>query len=129
MDESLLLKVSIACSLMGLFLIFLFSETRGITEISALTIDDVGRIVSIDGVIASSRISNNHVFWGIDDGTGQIKFVIFNTSAIKMNQSGISPYDIGPGTRIRASGFVDEYPKGSGIIEIIYKRGDIEIGD
>ena len=128
MEEHLLKILSIICSVAGLGLIFFIStQINAVVDIDTITIDDVGIGTNICGAITSKRMSNNHLFLDITDDTGSIRFVMFNTTALKLNETGISPYSLEKGTRICAPGVVDEYPKGSGKLEMVYRHGMIEI--
>ena len=128
MKEPSLLRVSVICSILGLMIIFYVSlQLRPIVDIYSITVSDVGMAAKVSGTITLVRVSNGHIFLDISDATGSIRYVIFNSSAVKMEQSGISPYSLREGMHIVAHGVVDEYPKGSGKPELVYKRGDIEI--
>jgi hypothetical protein len=52
--------------------------------------------------------------------------VVFNTTALMLNNSGKNLYEFDINDTICSTGIVDEYPKGSGSLEIIYRRGKIE---
>ncbi len=129
MEETTLRNTAFFCSITGLILLFFVSNTMQTTlDISSITIDDVGKSVTICGTISSRRVYNNHIFMNIEDrGEGVIRFVIFNTTALKLNQTGTNPYKLKEGLEICAPGVVKEYPKGSGELELVYKKGDIII--
>lgn len=123
-----LLRISIICSVFGLILIFYASlQLYQTVDIGSITVSDVGMVARVSGTITSARVSNGHIFLDISDSTGSIRYVIFNSSATKMEKGGISPYSLKKGMRIAVQGVVDEYPKGSGRPELVYRRGDIEI--
>jgi len=128
MQEKSLVFVALVLSLAGLLLIFVFSGNVGeAADIADIEIEDVGSAMKICGNITSARVSKNHIFLDIRDGTGTIKFVIFNTTALMLKERGISPYELGAGQSICAPGIVEEYPKGSGTLEMVYRAGTIEI--
>lgn len=128
MEETTLRNIALLCAVVGLVLLFYISnQIQATVDINTITIDDVGKSFKICGTINSRRVSNNHIFLNIEDQTGSIKFVIFNTTALKLNETGISPYELKEGTEICAPGVAEEYPKGSGELELIYRRGDIKI--
>ncbi len=128
MDERSMAAFSLLLSLAGLVLIYLFSGGTGEpTEIGAIDYQDIGTSVEVCGNVTSFRVSKNHIFMDLDDGTGRMTYVIFNSSAESLSDRGISPYTLGAGQEVCAPGVVDEYPKGSGEMEIVYKRGDIRI--
>lgn len=128
MNESLLKKLAAICALFGLGLLYVISiQIQGCADIDSITIADVGKRFVACGTISGMSVKNNHIFFDVADDSGSIRFVIFNTSAIKLNESGISPYSLKKGGQIRASGIADEYPKGSGRLELIYRGGNIEV--
>ena len=128
MEEATLKKLAILCCIIGLFLLFYTSnQIQECVDISTITIDDIGRQLRVCGTITSRRVSSNHIFLDVKDKTGTIKFVIFNTTAQKLNKPGANPYGIRIGHEMNASGVVEEYPKGTGRLELIYRRGNIEI--
>ena len=55
MNDSLLLKISLSCSLAGLVLLFIFSLTMAVPEkkISEISESDAGSVVIIKGTLAS----------------------------------------------------------------------------
>jgi aspartyl/asparaginyl-tRNA synthetase len=128
MEESTLKKLAVLCSIIGLVLLYYASiRIQECSDIYKITALDIGKSYRICGNITSVKVSNNHVFFDIKDKTDKIKFVIFNSSALKLNDSGTSPYDLKGGTQISASGIVDEYPKGTGELELVYRGGNIEV--
>jgi exonuclease VII large subunit len=128
MNETMLRNLAIVCAIIGLGLLYVISvQIQECIDIDSITINDVGKRFLACGTISGMSVKNNHIFFNIDDNTGSIRFVIFNTSAIKLNESGISPYSLSTGTKIRANGIADEYPKGSGSLELIYRGGNIEV--
>jgi len=128
MNESTLRKLAIACSFAGILLLFFASnQIQTATDINTITIDDTGKLFKVCGHVISTKTSNNHIFLDIEDSTGSIKFVIFNESALKLNKTGISPFTLTRGVEICAPGVVDEYPSGTGRLELVYRKGDIEV--
>ncbi|UCD06995.1 MAG: OB-fold nucleic acid binding domain-containing protein [Candidatus Aenigmatarchaeota archaeon] len=128
MEETTLRNMALLCSVIGLILLFWFSgQIRLTADIDKITIDNIGLGVRVCGNIISERVSNNHIFLDIEDQTGKIKFVIFNTTAFKLNETGISPYELKEGIGVCVPGVVEEHPKGSGELELIYRKGDIII--
>ena len=128
MEEKTLRKLAILCSIIGLVLLYFASSwARATVDIDKITIDDIGKGFKVCGAITSKKVSNNHIFLDIEDSTGRIRYVIFNSTAQKLDESGISPYALKHGTDICAPGIADEYPKGSGRLELIYRSGNIEV--
>ena len=120
-------NIALICSIAGLILLFYASEHIEIapTRIGEIGIDDVGMSVKICGVVEEKRVSNNHVFMQIGDETGSIKLVVFNSTALRLRDSGIDVYGLSQGETICSTGVVGEYPKGSGELEVIYRKGNI----
>jgi DNA/RNA endonuclease YhcR with UshA esterase domain len=128
MEEATLRKLAALCTVVGLVLLYYASiQIQGCADIDSITIDDVGKGFRACGTITAKTVSNNHIFFDVQDDTGSIKFVIFNTTALKLKETGISPYTLKEGTDIRVTGVADEYPKGTGKLELIYRGGSIEI--
>jgi len=127
MDELRIKQIALLCAIIGLVILAYASFfMSGVVEISDITIEDVGRRMKVCGEISFIRENNGHVFFVLNDGENELNGVIFNTTALKMNESGSSPYNLNIGDFICLPGKIDEYPKNSGEIEIIYEGGVIE---
>ena len=128
MQEKTLRLLALVCSLAGIVSLFFISSGIELTamSISKITIDDIGNTVKICGEITSRRVSKNHIFLDVRDDTGTIRLVIFNSTALGMKGTENDPYELRDGDTICTAGSVDEYPKGSGALEVIYRRGIIE---
>jgi DNA/RNA endonuclease YhcR with UshA esterase domain len=128
MNERTTKTISILVSMAGLALLYYVSLSLGtIVNITDINIEDIGRKFSICGNITSHRTSNNHIFLTIEDGTAGMSFVIFNSSMKTLERMGINQTDFVKNKAICISGTVDEYPKGSGNLEMVYGGGDIDI--
>lgn len=127
MEERFLRNVAILCSAIGLALLFYISNAMEApsVKIGDIGIDDVGISVRVCGLVEGKSISNNHVFMDIKDDTGGIRLVVFNSTALKLRDSGVDLYNILKGESICSAGVVSEYPRGSGIVELIYRSGRI----
>jgi len=126
MEESHIKKIAVLCSIIGLVILYFTSSITRETVISDLSIEDIGMGVRICGSIQSRHVSNNHIFFTLTDETGSIDVVIFNTTALEMNESGSNLYTFSIGDDVCIPGIIDEYPKNSGEIEMIYRQGVIE---
>lgn len=121
MNDAVLRTAAVACSLIGLALVFVASQAIDITaEIAAMTSDNVGKSYRICGEAASKRIVKNHIFFTLSDGTGSIPVVVFNSTALKLNSTGYSLYAVKHNELLCATGKLTEYPKGSGKLEFVY---------
>lgn len=127
MQEKIIRNIALFCSVAGLILLFYISGQIEATpvRIGEISIDDVGIGVKVCGEIIEKRVSNNHVFMKLEDETGSIRLVVFNSTALKLRDSGVDVYGFSIGERICSTGVVDEYPKGSGGLELVYRRGSI----
>lgn len=128
MNEPRIRILALVSSLLGLALLFIISSSAlpGKTDIRSITIEDVGRSLKVCGTITSKRIYNSHVFFTVSDETGSIKAVTFNTTALRMRDSGNNIYALSSNDVICITGTIGEYPRGSGVLEIINKKGMLE---
>lgn len=127
MDESQLKKIAIIISIIGLILLYYVSTLPLSTiKINELSIEDVGSNVKVCGEIKSISVSNKHIFFTLGDDTDEIEIVIFNSTALHMKESGHNLYEFSQGEEICIPGEINEYPKNSGEIELIYRQGIIE---
>ena len=123
MRENAIRNIALICAVAGLIMLY-YASIQPI-NISKITLDYVGTSVNVCGGIEWKSISNNHVFMELGDITGKIRLVIFNTTALRLNDSGFDVYGISRGDNICYTGIVEEYPEGSGKLELIYRRGNI----
>lgn len=122
MEEKLLFKISIGCALIGLAILFWVSINLELAtnKIGEITIEDLGKNVKVCGKIASKFESEtNHIFLRLQDYTGNIDVVIFNSTAEKMKRLGIDPYQLKKYGSICVIGNVEEYKER---LEIIAKK-------
>lgn len=127
MREKTLRHLAVICAVLGLGLLFYVSEvmeTQAV-KIASVGIDDVGIGVKVCGVVMDKRVSKNHIFMDLRDESGDIRLVIFNTTALALKGAGIDLYAVPIGKDLCSTGVVSEYPKGSGELELIYRRGSI----
>jgi len=84
MKEKDLRTISIICSLLGLIILFFVSKNLESvrTNIGKITIDDVGKRLRVCGNITSTHSSKGHVFFDLEDSTGNIDIVVFNSTKI-----------------------------------------------
>jgi DNA/RNA endonuclease YhcR with UshA esterase domain len=114
MQEKKLVKISMACSISGLILLFFVTQQVEIplTEIASITPDDMYKSVRICGNVTHKYVSvTKHVFLDIKDQTGKIDVVFFNRTAEDVNV-----YEVDINDFICISGAVDEW---KGKLEII----------
>lgn len=110
MNEKNLLKVALTCSIIGVFIIFIFADRlepslMGIAEVSESLLD---QSVKIQGEIVSVRVTSSVSMFDVKDGSGSIKVVAFDEG------SGFSK-----GQLVEVLGVVKEY---KGILEIEAKK-------
>ncbi|MBL7205989.1 MAG: hypothetical protein ISS36_00145 [Candidatus Aenigmarchaeota archaeon] len=128
MREQTLRNFAIFSSSVGLVVLFLISGYIGSEniKIKEIVIGDVGKGVFICGIVEGKRVSNKHIFLDIVDDTGKIKFVMFNSTVKDLIDTDTDPYDIESGDMFCMNGVIDEYPKGSGELELVYRKGKFE---
>lgn len=88
MDEKNLLKVALICSIIGIFIIFIFADNLepsliNISEISSSLID---QSVTVQGKIVSIKSSPSILIFDVKDDTGSIKVVAFDEKNSDLNK-------------------------------------------
>jgi aspartyl/asparaginyl-tRNA synthetase len=131
MQEKLIRNIALICTAAGLILLYYASVNIGNSpvKIGKITSDSIGMGMKVCGIVESTKIPNDNVFLLIRDDTGSIELVIFATSALNLNNSGIDLYSLYDEDEICLTGILDEYPKGSGRLEIKYEGGNITLYD
>lgn len=107
MENKLLFYFSLASSIIGLIIVYIVSQNIELTPtaINSITYDDVGKNVKVCGNITSLYVSkNNHVFLKVNDDSGKIDVVIFNSSVDKFRIKNLEKNDF-----VCISGKIDEY--------------------
>ncbi|MBI2543110.1 MAG: OB-fold nucleic acid binding domain-containing protein [Candidatus Aenigmarchaeota archaeon] len=107
MENKLLIYLSLASSVIGLTIIYIASQNveLNLTSIGMVTYDDVGKNVRVCGRIDSIFTSRqNHVFFKLEDHSGEIDAVVFNSSTNKLQVQ-----DLKKGDLVCVSGRIDEY--------------------
>jgi DNA/RNA endonuclease YhcR with UshA esterase domain len=107
MKEKSLLYISIVCSLIGLALLYFISQKIELkqTPINQINPDDTGKNVRLCGDITSKYVSKNkHVFFKLQDQTGEMNIVVFNNTAKNINA-----YQLETNDTVCVIGSVDEY--------------------
>lgn len=128
MDEKSLRNLSLACAAFGLLLLYLISNFTepSARSLSSITIDDVGSRVMACGQIADKRVTKaKHIFFTINDNSTDMTFVIFNSSSIKLSGTDRDPFVLNRTQGICFEAIVDEWPKGSGQLELVYRGGSL----
>lgn len=126
MDVRMVRHLALLSAILGLILLFLASRWIDVTaNIAAISLADAGASRKVCGEVTGRRVSNNHAFLTLDDGTGAIRLVVFNSSLPLLEEQGIDPLGFAIGDRLCARGDVAEYPAGSGQLELIYDAGEL----
>lgn len=87
--------------------------------IGALSPADVGRMVTLRGVVGPAQPFSSGVRYALEDGTGEITLLLWNNVVEE------APAGLGAGTELRVLGQIAEY---KGALEIVPRRGnDLEI--
>lgn len=110
--QKTLRNLAIACSSIGLILLFFISQTLEVkpTNIGEITIDALGKTVRICGTIENKFVSQgNHTFFDLRDNTGKIKAVIFKRTAENLEKYKVNVFQLKNGDKICITGEVDEW--------------------
>ncbi len=111
MDEKTLLKVALVCSIVGVFIIFIFANRLepSLVNISGISKSFAEQDVKVRGTVVSSKITSSVLMFDLQDETGKIKVVAFDKDDFKA----------GNDQRIEVLGRVKEY---KGVLEIEAKK-------
>lgn len=119
-----LLRIALVTSLIGIIGLIIFTPT---IEVKKIDIEDINRgmideEVKIDGVVQdiSQSSSKSSYFLTVNDGTGQIPLIIFESQAAEI-QSNSFDIDDFKGRKVEAVGKITEY---NSQLEIILTSGD-----
>lgn len=101
MDEKTLLKISLICSVIGIFIIFIFADKLepSLVKISDISKSFADQDVKVRGTVVSSRVTSSVLMLDIKDETGTIKVVAFNKE----------DFNTGNGQPVEVLGKVTEY--------------------
>jgi len=80
MEEKTLLKIALICSIVGIFIIFIFANKLepSLTSISSISNSLVDKDVKIQGTVSSFKITSSVLMLDLHDDTGTIKVVAFD---------------------------------------------------
>lgn len=103
-------KISIFLSVLGLTLIYASSLYLGMEKVEVSEIDksSAGKTLEISGEVTSSRKTSGHLFLDVNDSTGEILVVQFD-----------SKKNIDEGEKVNVTGHVSIY---KGTLEVIAKE-------
>lgn len=119
-----LLKIALITSLIGLIGLIIFTPS---IEVKKVEIQDINRgmideEVSIDCVVSDvkSSASKSSYFLTINDGTGQMSLIIFESQLAQLEDNGIN-IESYKGKKVSVAGTVTEY---NSQLELILSSGD-----
>lgn len=119
-----LLKIALITSLIGLIGLIIFTPS---IEVKKVEIQDINRgmideEVSIDCVVSDvkSSASKSSYFLTINDGTGQMSLIIFESQLAQLEDNGID-IESYKGKKVSVAGTVTEY---NSQLELILSSGD-----
>lgn len=119
-----LLRIALVTSLIGIIGLIIFTPT---IEVKKIDIEDINRgmideEVKIDGVIQdiSQSSSKSSYFLTVNDGTGQIPLIIFESQAAEIQSSSFDIDDF-KGRKVEVVGKITEY---NSQLELILTSGD-----
>jgi aspartyl/asparaginyl-tRNA synthetase len=121
MEEGRARTLALLCSVAGLVIIYfsstLVEQASAPVEINTLSLDDVGTSAKVCGSVAGAKTSKGNIFLQMQDNTSSVRLVIFNSTASRMDIGAVLNL-----SSICALGQVQEYPPGSGEIELIVNK-------
>ena len=119
-----LLKIALITSLIGLIGLIIFTPT---IEVKKVEIQDINRgmideEVSIEGVVSDvkSSASKSSYFLTVNDGTGQMSLIIFESQLAQLEDNGID-IESYKGKKVNVVGTVTQY---NSQLELILSSGD-----
>lgn len=119
-----LLRIALVTSLIGIIGLIIFTPT---IEVKKIDIEDINRgmideEVKIDGVIQdiSQSSSKSSYFLTVNDGTGQIPLIIFESQAAEIQSNSFDINDF-KGRKVEVVGKITEY---NSQLELILTSGD-----
>lgn len=119
-----LLKIALITSLIGLIGLIIFTPS---IEVKKVEIQDINRgmideEVSIDCVVSDVKVSasKSSYFLTINDGTGQMSLIIFESQLAQLEDNGIAVESY-KGKKVSVAGTVTEY---NSQLELILSSGD-----
>jgi DNA/RNA endonuclease YhcR with UshA esterase domain len=126
-DEQKLMRISFIGSIAGIvaiYLIVLNITTPGI-DIGEITGSFVGSEVNVTGTVSDVyKHRSGHVFFTLDDGSGSIKVVLWESLVSEMLKRGWEISDIREGSVLNLVGEVEMY---KGDLEVIPKSPRISL--
>lgn len=119
-----LLKIALITSLIGLIGLIIFTPS---IEVKKVEIQDINRgmideEVSIEGVVSDvkSSASKSNYFLTVNDGTGQMSLIIFESQLAQLEDNGID-IESYKGKKVNVVGTVTQY---NSQLELILSSGD-----
>jgi len=116
MHDRQIAKLSLVMAVVGILGLFLVNLLIVPTFLTVGEIDEtrVGQIVSVDSDIKRISISEGHVFMTLDDGTGELKAVMWQSAA-----RDTGAYNLSVGDAVLVTGQIANY---RGELEIVVSR-------
>ena len=126
MNEARLAKISFAGAVFGLLILYLLVNQVYSLHVNIGEIDSgyVGKTVNITGVAKDVKTSKGNMFFDIQDGTGEIKVVLWEDALELLELSGIDVNEIKDGNELNIIGNVQLY---RGELEIIPIREQVKV--
>lgn len=119
-----LLKIALITSLIGLIGLIIFTPS---IEVKKVEIQDINRgmideEVSVEGVVSDvkSSASKSSYFLTVNDGTGQMSLIIFESQLAQLEDNGID-IESYKGKKVNVVGTVTQY---NSQLELILSSGD-----
>jgi DNA/RNA endonuclease YhcR with UshA esterase domain len=93
-------------------------------NIADINKDWAGKDVNITGKVFNTRRSNGSMFFDLDDGTGKINVVLWNSTLELLKAGGVNTSDIKNGRSLNIIGYVEMYKSS---VEVIPYRDRVKI--
>lgn len=124
MDERRLGRLALLCALIGVAGLALASQQLLAEPVSlnGLTIADAGIATHACGTVAAARARNGHYFFTLEEDGTRVPLVVFSSAAGQIDAAAVRR-----GDRLCAVATVNEYPPGSGELELVYRRGRFSV--
>ena len=124
--ESLLLKISVLGTVVGLVLLFSFSSSLQAENINVANITKgfEGKYVNVTGTIQDVKKSDSGLSFSLNDGDKKIRVLVWNNVLEELQLSGVPLDQLKEGAKINLVGIVQVW---KGQAEVVPVRAELNI--